>query len=151
MSRTFAHTLPLSHAGREGAFAPEAVQRAMLEALKSPASYLDGLTGSEILEETDRGFTRRLSFGELCIEDSILRLEDGAVRQAVAAGVSWSASVLVMHPVSASTGSSYVRFEYESEEPQGEEDPFRRIVFEAWRRKDADFLRHVRAILLRRN
>jgi len=127
----------------------EQVWRGLVLRAESPKLFVPHLDECEISERTDSGFSRRLRYGELVIEDKVVLLPQLQVRYAVAAQKDISASSLVMTIEMPDEHSLWVRFQYDDGHDAATDaanamyDDFRRS---AYQESDIDTIRVLREL-----
>ena len=115
----------------------------------SPKLFVPHLDESDIGPRTEQGFTRRLRYGELVIEDTVVLVPPYQLRVEVSAQGDISASSLTMTIESPSTDTLFVRFEYDDEQSPAQDeanamyDQFRKSAYEE---ADIDTIRVVREL-----
>ncbi|OYO31390.1 SRPBCC family protein [Janthinobacterium sp. PC23-8] len=127
----------------------EQVWRGLVLRAESPKLFVPHLDACDISERTDSGFSRRLRYGELVIEDKVVLLPQLQVRYQVAAQKEISASSLVMTIEMPDEYSLWVRFQYDdghdvaTDAANAMYDDFRRS---AYQESDIDTIRVLREL-----
>ena len=87
--------------------------RGLVLRAETPKLFVPHLDDASIDQRTDSGFRRRLRYGKLVIEDTVVLLEQQQVRYEVAVQNDISASSLTMTIEAPTLDTLWVRFEYD--------------------------------------
>ena len=127
----------------------EQVWRGLVLRAESPKLFVPHLDECQISERGGSGFSRRLRYGELVIEDKVILVPQMQVRYEVAAQKDISASSLVMTIEMPDEASLWVRFQYDDGHDAATDaanamyDEFRRS---AYQESDIDTVRILREL-----
>jgi hypothetical protein len=127
----------------------EQLWRGLVLRAESPKLFVPHLDECEISARDDSGFSRRLRYGELVIEDRVILSPQKQVRYEVAAQKDISASSLVMTIEAPTADTLWVRFQYDdghdaaTDSANAMYDDFRRS---AYQESDIDTIRILREL-----
>jgi hypothetical protein len=115
----------------------EQLWRGLVLRAESPKLFVPHLDECQIEARTEKGFSRRLRYGELVITDRVVLEPMHRVRYEVAAQQDISASTLTMTIETPEPGMLWVRFEYDdghdaaTDEANAMYDEFRKSAYQA--------------------
>jgi hypothetical protein len=115
----------------------EQLWRGLVLRAESPKLFVPHLDECQIEARTEKGFSRRLRYGELVITDRVVLEPMHRVRYEVAAQQDISASTLTMTIETPEPGLLWVRFEYDdghdaaTDEANAMYDEFRKSAYQA--------------------